>query len=77
MTRELGGRVLDMLGGNSTTSLALYEVGNTLLKECNLLRRLGFDEDAEALEFTISLLNFMEVIQVKEVNSSFRTLKCI
>ncbi|KPV64857.1 MAG: Exonuclease VapC9 [Candidatus Bathyarchaeota archaeon BA1] len=74
LTRELGERVLDVVGGNSTASLAYYEAGNALWKECNLLARLGVDEAAKALEFTISLLSFMEVIQLKDENLGVRTL---
>lgn len=74
LTRELGERVLDVVGGNSTASLAYYEVGNALWKECNLLRRLSVDEAAKALEFTTSLLSFMEVVQVSGVDLGFRTL---
>jgi len=74
LTRELGEEVLDVVKGNSTTSLAHYEIGNALWKECNLLRRLSVDEAAKALKFTISLLKFMEVIHVKDVDLSVRTL---
>lgn len=74
LTRELGERVLDVVGGNSTASLAYYEAGNAIWKECNLLRRLGVDEAAKALEFTISLLSFMEVIQIKNKKLGVRTL---
>ena len=74
LTRELGEKVLDAIGQNFTISLAYYEIGNALWKECNLLRRLSVDEATKALEFTISLLNFMEVIQVKDVDLGVRTL---
>lgn len=57
-----------------TISLAYYEIGNALWKECNLLRRFSVDEATKALGFTVSLLNFMEVIQVKDVDSGVRTL---
>lgn len=74
LTRELGGKVPDVVRGNFTASLAYYEVGNALWRECNLLRRLDVDEAAKTLEFTTSLLNFMKTVHIKDAKSCVRTL---
>lgn len=74
LTREVGGKVLDLVKENFTTSLAYYEIGNGLWKECSLFKRLKVDEAVKALRFTFSLLNLMNVIRAEDVNSGVKTL---
>lgn len=74
LTRELGKKVVDLVRENFTTSLAYYEVANSLWKECKLFKRLSVDEAVEVLKFTFSLLSMMNVMRIEEVSSGVNTL---
>ncbi len=66
MVRELGGDAVEVLEGESTLSLAPYEVGNGLWKECSLLDELDSEEASEILDFVGSMMEHMEVISVRK-----------
>ena len=73
LTREFGEKVIDFLKGNVTVSLALYEMGNVLWKECSLLKRLSVEEAVKTLDFVFSLDGVMRVLDVK----SSRLGRCV
>lgn len=60
LTRRLKGKVVEIVKGNLTAFLILYEVGNALWKERNLLKRLNVPEAIKTLKFPTSLLDMME-----------------
>ncbi|MFW6117113.1 MAG: type II toxin-antitoxin system VapC family toxin [Thermoproteota archaeon] len=62
LIRISGRRAVNLVWGNTTPSLAYYEIGNTLWKEHNLLQRLNIEEVKHTLEFIFSLLNLMTII---------------
>ncbi len=66
VVRELGGDAVEVLEGESTLSLAPYEVGNGLWKECSLLDELDSEEASEILDFVGSMMEHMEVISVRK-----------
>jgi len=74
LTKELGEKAVDVLKENLTTSLAYYEVGNTLWKECSLAKRLTVNEAIEVLTFVLSLLDLMEIVPIKDEVLSVKTL---
>jgi len=74
LTRELGEKVVDVMKGNLTTSLAYYEVGNALWKECKLAKRLTVNDSFEVLKFTFSLLNLMKIVQITDEVLGVKTL---
>lgn len=74
LTRELGEKVVDVVKENWTASLAYYEVGNALWKECGLAKRLSVDAAVKVLEFMFSLLNLMKVVDVRAVDLGVKTL---
>lgn len=71
---KLGEKIVDVMKGNLTVSLAYYEVGNALWKECKLAKRLTIDEAAEVLDFTFSLLDLMEIVHTKDGDLGVQTL---
>jgi len=74
LTKELGGKAVDVMKGNLTTSLAYYEVGNALWKECSLAKRLTVNEAIEVLKFVFPLLDLMEIVPIKDEVLSVKTL---
>lgn len=74
LTRRFGERIVDLSKGNFTPSLAYYEIGNALWKECNLLKRLNMNEVNKTLEFTFSLLKLMQIIPIEDSNLGLKTL---
>lgn len=68
LTRRLEGKVIEIVKGNLTAPLILYEVGNAIWKECNLLKRLNMAEATKTLRFLTSLLKDMEVLDAKDPN---------
>ena len=73
LTRALADRVIDVLKGNITVSLAYYEIGNALWKECNLYKRVSVEEVVKTLRFMYSMLSLMKVIHIEDVNFSINT----
>lgn len=74
LTRELQEKVVGILKGNLTLSLAHYEIGNALWKECNRVKRLTVNEAVEVLGFTLALLNLMNILDVKDAYFSTKAL---
>lgn len=66
LTRKLEGKVIEVMKGNLTATLALYEAGNALLKECSLLKRLRVPEATGTLKFLVSLLDVMKIFDIKD-----------
>jgi len=74
LTRELGEKVIDVMKGNTTMSLAYYELGNALWKECTWTKRLTVDGASEALKFAFSLLDLMKIIHIRDADLGVKTL---
>lgn len=74
LASKLGEKVVDVMKENVTTSLAYYELGNAIWKECNLAKRLTVDEAVEVLKFVFSLLDLMQIIHIREADLSVKTL---
>lgn len=62
LVRELGERAPDILLNSSTLSLAYYEVGNAVWKECFLLKRLDVEKAARLLAAVFAIMREMDVI---------------
>ncbi len=73
LTRALADGVIDVLKGNITVSLAYYEIGNVLWKECNLYKRVSVEEAVKTLRFMYSMLGLMKVIHIEDVSFSINT----
>jgi len=73
LTRALADGVIDVLKGNITVSLAYYEIGNALWKECNLYKRVSVEEVVKTLRFMYSMLGLMKVIHIEDVSFSINT----
>jgi predicted nucleic acid-binding protein len=74
LTRELEEKVVDVMKGNLTSSLAYYEVGNALWKKCNLAKKLTLNEATEVLEFTLSLFKLMKIVHISDKDMGGKTL---
>jgi predicted nucleic acid-binding protein len=61
LVRELRGKALDALLEGSTISLARYELGNALWRECFLLKRISQDEAEKLLRTMFAILHAMDV----------------
>jgi len=66
LVRELLGEAPDLFWGNSTISLAYYEVGNALWRECFLLTRIVPEEASKLLKFMFSIIRTMEVTLLED-----------
>ena len=66
MTRELGSDVVGVIKKQMTASLAFYEIGNAIWKECRLLKRLNVSEAQKTLSFVYALMNAMKVLDVND-----------
>ncbi len=66
LVRELGGKAPDMFGEGSTISLAYYEVGNALWRECFLLKRIVPKEATKLLKSMFAMLRAMDVAVLKD-----------
>lgn len=74
LTRRLEGKVVEVMKGNLTAALALYEVGNALWKECSLLKRLKVPEAAKTLKFLVSLLDAMKIFDTEDSSLAVEAL---
>jgi len=74
LTRALADKVIDVLKGNITVSLAYYEIGNALWKECNLYKRVSVEDAVKTLRFMYSMLGLMKVIHVEDASFGISTL---
>ena len=61
LVREFRGKALDTLLESSTISLARYELGNALWRECFLLKRIRQDEAERLLRTMFAILHAMNV----------------
>ena len=65
LLRILGGRAPDVLRRGSTITLAFYEVGNALWRECSLLERITSEEASKTIRTVFGLLQTMNVVELK------------
>ena len=61
LIREHPDDALDKLSEGSTIHLAYYELGNALLKECFLLKRISMQEAEKSLCFMYAVLERMQI----------------
>ena len=66
LVRELRGDAPDKLLEGSTISLAYYEVGNALWRECFLLKRISQKEAENLLRTMYAILQSMEVAPLEK-----------
>ena len=64
LVRRLGEGSLKILKENCILTLTIYEVGNALWRETRLLRRLTIDEAEAIMRAIITLIKFMQVIEM-------------
>jgi predicted nucleic acid-binding protein len=62
LVRELRGKAPDKLLEGSTISLAYYELGNALWRECFLLKRIRQEEAEKLLRAMFAILQAMDVV---------------
>ena len=62
LVRELRGKAPDVLVEGSTISLAYYELGNALWRECFLLKRISQKEAESSLRAMFGILETMDVV---------------
>ena len=62
LVRDLGGEAPDKLLEGSTISLAYYELGNALWRECFLLKRISQEEAEKLLKALFAMLRAMNVV---------------
>lgn len=75
ITRELKGDAVDILENELTVTLASYEVGNAMWKECNLLDELDPEKASEILDFVGTMMEHMEVVSLREARLLEKTLQ--
>ncbi|MFQ6074808.1 MAG: type II toxin-antitoxin system VapC family toxin [Candidatus Bathyarchaeia archaeon] len=66
LVRELRGEAPDLFREGSTVSLAYYEIGNALWRECFLLRRIAPEEASQLLISLFAMLRTMEVAALED-----------
>jgi len=64
--RQLRGDAAEKLVQGSTTSLAYYEIGNALWRECFLLKRISQEETEKLLKTIYPILAEMDTSQVED-----------
>jgi len=62
LVRELRGEAPDKLAEGSTLSLAYYELGNAVWRECFLLKRISQKEAETLLRAMFAILQAMDVV---------------
>ena len=65
LVRELRGEAPDKLLEGSTISLAYYELGNALWRECFLVKRISREEAEKLLRAMFAILQAMDVISLE------------
>ena len=65
LVRELRGDAPNKLLEGSTISLAYYELGNALWRECFLLKRISREEAEKLLRAMYAILQAMDVISLE------------
>ena len=66
LIRELRGDAPDKLVEGSTVSLAYYELGNALWRECLLLKRISWEEAESLLRTMYAILQSMDVVPLEK-----------
>jgi len=66
LIREMRGDAPDLLSEGATLSLAYYEVGNALWRECFLLKRILPEEASHLLKFIFIMLRAMDVSTLED-----------
>ena len=66
LVRELRGDAPDKLVEGSTVSLAYYELGNALWRECLLLKRISWEEAESLLRTMYAILQSMDVVPLEK-----------
>ncbi len=66
LVRELRGKASEILAEQSTVSLAYYETGNALWKECFLAKRMSREEGFRLLEAIFAVLRTMDVAWLED-----------
>lgn len=66
LVRRLKGDAVKTLEGTVIPSLAYYEIGNGLWKECNQLKTLSLEEADKTLSLVGSILKSMKVIHLED-----------
>jgi len=66
LVRELRGDAPDKLLEGSTISLAYYELGNALWRECFLLKRISWEETENLLRTMYAILQSMGVATLEK-----------
>ena len=66
LVRELRGEAPEKLAEGSTISLAYYELGNALWRECFLLKRISREEAEKSLRAMFGIVQAMDVILLED-----------
>ncbi|RLI33453.1 hypothetical protein DRO56_01710 [Candidatus Bathyarchaeota archaeon] len=66
LVREFREEAPEILRGGSTISLAYYEIGNALWRECVLLKRVTPEEALGILRALFAMLRTMEVTKLED-----------
>lgn len=66
LVRELRGEAPDLFWEGSTISLAYYEIGNCLWRECFLLKRIVPKEAAKLLKSMLAMLRAIDVAVLED-----------
>ena len=69
LIKELRGGAPNLLLKGSTISLAYYEVGNALWRECFLLNRIDAEEASRLLKAIFTILRGMDVVSLEDEDS--------
>jgi len=75
LIRGLRGRAPDLFSEGSTISLAYYEVGNALWRECFLLHRIDPKEASQLLRAIFAILGTMDVALLEDEEVGNAVLK--
>jgi len=74
LVRELRGEAPDKLAEGSTLSLAYYELGNALWRECFLLKRISQEEAESSLRAMFEILAAMDVVLLENEEEGIAVL---
>lgn len=75
ITRELKKDAVEILENKSTVTLAPYEMGNAIWKECTLLDELDSEKASEILDFVKSMMRHMKVKSPRKTGLSEEALR--
>jgi predicted nucleic acid-binding protein len=74
LVRELRGGAPDKLAEGSTLSLAYYELGNAVWRECFLLKRISQKEAENLLRAMFAILQAMDVVLLENEDAGSAVL---